>query len=127
MNSRERVRTTLDHREPDRIPFDLGGTPMSGIHKIAYRNLRRYLGLPEVEIRITDTGPGIDDAVAEKFFQAFQGSTRPGGTGLGMTIAAELMRAHGGTISIESTSPSGTVMLLTLPKCSTATEALPVL
>jgi len=54
MNSRERIQLALNHKEPDRIPFDLGGTPMSGMHHIAYKNLRAYLGLPEVEIRIVD-------------------------------------------------------------------------
>jgi uroporphyrinogen decarboxylase len=54
MNSRERVQTALNHQEPDRVPFDLGGTPMSGMHKVAYKNLREYLGLPEVEIRVVD-------------------------------------------------------------------------
>lgn len=32
MNSRERVNFALNHREPDRIPLDLGGTPVSGMH-----------------------------------------------------------------------------------------------
>ena len=54
MNSRERVLAAIQHREPDRIPFDLGGTVASGIHTRAYRNLRAYLGLPEVEIKIDD-------------------------------------------------------------------------
>lgn len=55
MNSCERIQLALDHKEPDRLPFDLGGTPMSGMHHIAYKNLRAYLGLPEVEIRIVDS------------------------------------------------------------------------
>jgi len=55
MNSRERVQTALNHKEPDRVPFDLGGTPMSGMHKVAYKNLRAHLGMPEVEIRIVDS------------------------------------------------------------------------
>jgi uroporphyrinogen decarboxylase len=54
MNSRERVLAALDHREPDRIPFDLGGTGATGIHITAYQNLRQYLGLPHVEIRTDD-------------------------------------------------------------------------
>ena len=45
MNSRERVLVALDHREPDRVPFDLGGTVDSGIHVEAYRRLRSHLGL----------------------------------------------------------------------------------
>ena len=68
MNSRERVQTALRHQEPDRIPFDLGGSPMSGMHTTAYKNLRQYLGLPEVEIRVIDSIQqlaAIDDDVKE--------------------------------------------------------------
>ena len=68
MNSRERLQAALNHQEPDRVPFDLGGTPQSGMHWIAYKNLRSYLGLPEVEIRIIDTIQqlaAIDEDVAE--------------------------------------------------------------
>jgi len=52
MNSRERVRLALDHKEPDHIPFDLGGTSVSLIHLTAYKNLRKYLNLPVREPRI---------------------------------------------------------------------------
>ena len=52
--SRERVRTALDHREPDRIPFDLGGSRMTGIHVRAYAGLRAALGLPPVDVRVGD-------------------------------------------------------------------------
>lgn len=69
MNSRERVLKTLNHQEPDRIPFDLGATIATGIHTTAYRRLRRYLGLPAVEPRIEDVIQqlaAIDDDVAER-------------------------------------------------------------
>jgi uroporphyrinogen decarboxylase len=49
MNSRERCLASLDHREPDRVPFDLGGSAQTGIHVTAYARLRRHLGLPERE------------------------------------------------------------------------------
>ena len=52
--SRRRVETTLNHQEPDRVPFDLGGSVLTGIHKNAYVRLRDYLGLPEVEIATGD-------------------------------------------------------------------------
>ena len=55
MNSRERLLTALDHHEPDRIPFDLGSTQVTGIHVVAYRRLREYLGLPRVEPQLCDT------------------------------------------------------------------------
>lgn len=54
MNSRERLLTALNHQEPDRIPLDLGSTQVTGIHAIAYRNLREALGLPPVEPTICD-------------------------------------------------------------------------
>jgi len=52
--SRMRVEAALNHKEPDRVPFDLGGTILTGIHEQAYRRLRAYLGLPEVEVEIED-------------------------------------------------------------------------
>jgi uroporphyrinogen decarboxylase len=54
MNSRERVLTTLNHKEPDRVPFDMGGTVVTGIQAKAYGRLRQHLGLPDQEIKIID-------------------------------------------------------------------------
>ena len=45
MNSRERVMSSINHKEPDRIAIDLGSTPSSGISAIAYNNLKKYLGI----------------------------------------------------------------------------------
>ena len=44
MNSRERVLAALNHKEPDRVPFDLGGTVITGIHHKAYTALRDDTG-----------------------------------------------------------------------------------
>lgn len=52
MNSRDRVRLALEHKEPDRVPFDLGATYVTGIHKHAYLRWREALGLPRVEPKI---------------------------------------------------------------------------
>ena len=52
-----------------------------------------------VVLQVADTGPGVPQAARERLFQPFQGAARGRGTGLGLTIAAELMRAHGGEIS----------------------------
>ena len=46
MNSRERILRTLDHKEPDQIPFDLAGSTWTGIANGAYQNLLKYLDLP---------------------------------------------------------------------------------
>jgi uroporphyrinogen decarboxylase len=52
MTSRERMKTALNHQEPDRVPIDLGGF-QTGIHKNAYKELINYLGIKE-EIRMLD-------------------------------------------------------------------------
>ncbi len=49
MTHRERLLTALRHEEPDRVPFDLSSTQVTGISNTAYANLREYLGLPSVE------------------------------------------------------------------------------
>jgi uroporphyrinogen decarboxylase len=69
MNSRERTLLSLNHKEPDRVPVDLGGTVVTGINVKAYRNLRKYLGLPEIEPVIVDIIQQIarvDEDVLEK-------------------------------------------------------------
>lgn len=45
MISRERVLTAISHKEPDKVPFDLGGSNISGISMVAYRRLVKYLKL----------------------------------------------------------------------------------
>lgn len=54
MNSRERVQTALAHREPDRVPIDLGGSPVTGISAVAYARLKQYLGLDGEPVRVAD-------------------------------------------------------------------------
>jgi uroporphyrinogen decarboxylase len=69
MNSRERVLCALNHQEPDRVPFDLGGTGLSTIHVTAYRNLRRHLGLPDVEPNVAFVAEQlvrVDEDLAER-------------------------------------------------------------
>lgn len=70
MNHRDRLLTALNHQEPDRVPIDLASTQVTGISRIAYENLRRYLGLPEQESIICDAIQQIvlpHDDVYEKF------------------------------------------------------------
>jgi uroporphyrinogen decarboxylase len=45
MDSRNRILTALEHREPDRVPVDLGATESSGITGVAYNRLKKHLGL----------------------------------------------------------------------------------
>ncbi|MEI2726196.1 MAG: hypothetical protein V9H26_22580 [Verrucomicrobiota bacterium] len=47
MTSRERILAAIEHRQPDKVPIDLGATPSSGISAIAYGKLKQHLGLTE--------------------------------------------------------------------------------
>jgi len=67
-------------------------------------------------IEVADTGPGIPDALRPKLFAAFMTSTRRGGSGLGLAIAADLVRAHKGTISLlPQALEVGTTFRIALP------------
>ncbi|MFZ0693337.1 MAG: HAMP domain-containing sensor histidine kinase [Alphaproteobacteria bacterium] len=68
-----------------------------------------------IDITISDNGPGLPAKARDHLFQPFIGSTKPGGTGLGLVIAREIMQAHGGDIILVETSENGTVFRLSLP------------
>jgi signal transduction histidine kinase len=65
-----------------------------------------------VVIEVSDTGPGFSEKAQAHLFEAFQGSTRAGGTGLGLVIAAELVRAHGGEIRLVEGTIGATLRLM---------------
>jgi signal transduction histidine kinase len=66
-------------------------------------------------IDLADTGPGLPEAAKEKLFEPFQGSTRQGGTGLGLANVLEIAAAHGGEVQLMQSATSGTVFCIALP------------
>ena len=56
MNSRERILAAINHKEPDRVPIDIGATLQTGIHAIAYTKLKEHLGMKGGHTRIHDVG-----------------------------------------------------------------------
>ncbi|MDK3016583.1 sensor histidine kinase [Pseudodonghicola flavimaris] len=75
-------------------------------------------------IEVSDTGPGLPAKALENLFTPFRGGARAGGAGLGLTISAELVRGHGGSLELASTGPEGTVFQIRLPRSMTALEPL---
>ena len=62
-------------------------------------------GGARIVIEVSDTGPGVPLAVRPKLFAAFFTSDRAGGTGLGLVIASDLIRAHGGSLTLADARP----------------------
>ena len=69
-----------------------------------------------VGIRVWDNGDGIPDAIKEKIFQPFF-TTKPTGqgTGLGLSLAYDIVKAHGGELTVESRVGEGTGFFILLP------------
>lgn len=78
----------------------------------------------DVLLVVGDNGPGMsaeDRARAfDRFWRAERGRSRPGGSGLGLAIVAELVRAMGGTISLDAQPGEGCVFTIRLPRHPTA-------
>lgn len=78
-------------------------------------------------IAVRDNGPGIapeDQArIFEPFFQSKRGKV--GRAGLGLTVARELVMAHGGTIEVQSEPGVGTAFMIRLPRTQESRHALP--
>lgn len=70
----------------------------------------------QARLRIADDGRGFDPGAQERLFQPFVGSSRREGTGLGLPIARDIARAHGGDLALLETGPRGTVFELVLPQ-----------
>jgi two-component system, NtrC family, sensor histidine kinase KinB len=73
---------------------------------------------PYVHLSVTDDGPGIALEEQSKIFDRFvqiKSDKALGGTGLGLTICKEIVRAHGGTIWVDSTPGEGSTFTFTLP------------
>lgn len=66
-----------------------------------------------IELQVADNGPGVPEALREHIFQPLV-SGRPGGQGLGLTLAQDLVQQHGGTLECES-GPGATRFTLLLP------------
>jgi signal transduction histidine kinase len=70
----------------------------------------------EWDIVVSDTGPGLPPKAREHLFRPFQGGVRKDGFGLGLAIAAELTRGHGGRLDLLASGPEGTSFAIRLPK-----------
>ena len=77
-------------------------------------------GVRDVEIRIADNGSGIPQKILDKIFQPFF-TTKPAGqgTGLGLSLSYDIVKAHGGEIKVETSEGEGSTFIIFLPSNKT--------
>ena len=76
--------------------------------------LRLHTSGDQVQISLTDDGPGMDDEEIDRAFDPFF-STKASGTGLGLAITQQILEDHGGAIQAESEKGQGTTVTLCVP------------
>ena len=91
-----------------------GSEPLEGYKPIVTISTKN-LG-DRIEIAVSDNGPGIPDSIKEKIFQPFF-TTKPTGqgTGLGLSLAYDIVKAHGGELKVETKEGEGSIFILQFP------------
>ena len=70
----------------------------------------------QVIVSVSDSGPGMGDEALKRLFEPFFTTKEPGqGTGLGLSLAYDIVKAHGGEINVETTEGEGTEFIIHLP------------
>lgn len=67
-------------------------------------------------LTIADNGPGLPQKSKENLFKPFAGSSRKGGTGLGLVIVRDVVSAHGGKVELLRTDETGTSFQISIPR-----------
>jgi two-component system NtrC family sensor kinase len=83
---------------------------------ISTRLVKSPLGDLGVEVSVSDNGPGIPTHILDKIFQPFF-TTKPTGqgTGLGLSLSYDIVKAHGGELNVETKEGEGSVFIIQLP------------
>jgi nitrogen-specific signal transduction histidine kinase len=67
-----------------------------------------------IELRITDSGPGVAEQIRGSLFQPFVSNGKQSGTGLGLTLADAVAKVHGGAVTLVSSRPGETIFELSV-------------
>ena len=90
-----------------------GSKPLEGFNPLVTVSTKN-IG-DKIEISVKDNGPGIPDAIKDKIFQPFF-TTKPTGqgTGLGLSLSYDIVKAHGGELKVETLEGEGTTFIIKL-------------
>jgi signal transduction histidine kinase len=97
---------SLQTAQPPKPP-----TPYKPTVLVSTKNMTTH-----VEIRVKDNGPGIPAEIKDKIFQPFF-TTKPTGqgTGLGLSLSYDIVKAHGGELRVETNQGEGSIFIITIP------------
>jgi signal transduction histidine kinase len=106
----------FDHRKLERAFFNLLLNACESLPAGSGRVQVELIGNGGgVEIRISDNGRGIPEAIRGTLFEPFISQGKENGTGLGLTVVQKIVQDHGGEVVVERTSPEGTGFRVTVP------------
>jgi phosphoserine phosphatase RsbU/P len=121
VGDRARVRQVLVNLIGNAVKF----TPQDGSITVS-TDQRMVNGVTVGAVRVTDTGPGIDEAELAAIFEPYyrsEGTREAAGVGLGLAISQGLVHQMGGSLEVESEKGRGSVFLLRLPVASAEENA----
>jgi two-component system nitrogen regulation sensor histidine kinase NtrY len=106
----------LDPEQMKRVLINIFDNAIEAMNKKGKIKVRAFFEKKQqqVNIEISDTGPGISVEDKTKLFLPYF-STKKKGTGLGLSIASQIIREHSGTIRVENNSPTGARFIIQLP------------
>jgi heavy metal sensor kinase len=122
MGDRDQIKQVMVNLVDNALKY----TPSGGTVTVALRR-----NADQAQFYITDTGPGIPEEdlpfIFDRFYRSEKSRTRSkeGGFGLGLSIAHFLVRAQGGTITVNSTEGKGTTFIVSLPLADASSLTLP--
>jgi len=106
----------VDRVQIGQVLLNLMRNAVEAMHGRARRELvvRTVPGNGKVEVRVSDTGPGIASEIRDRLFQPFI-TTKSSGMGVGLSICRSIVESHGGAISVHDAPMGGTEFRFTLP------------
>lgn len=118
--ARELPDVRIEHAQLQHVILNLVRNALEALESVpaAHREVAietQLTAAQQVEMVVSDSGPGLPEAVRERLFDPFF-STKATGTGLGLPISHTIVRAHGGRLSYETSASGGACFRIALPR-----------
>jgi signal transduction histidine kinase len=105
----------FDRERMARVFFNLAKNAVKAMGRSGRLTVTSGVSGKELVFTVTDTGEGMDAETLKQIFEPFFSSSSRGGTGLGMVAVRNIVEAHGGSVTIDSSPAGGTTAHIHLP------------